>query len=315
MSLFNIRVPLQRIIELVAKNKGIGNPTAWASKILKNCELESDYSTYIFLKSHKNLWYGLKDSIQYLPPFCLYVEQRDTSTIKPFVEYIFYFCNDIHNERFLELIRNAFKFNYDNTLDLRLFYMGNPVSFSVFPINSQQFPSSPLMGKFGYCDKQEVSDPSELPPPPIYPSFIHFTDPNDAKYQSFSGITACKLKEYNDLPDTFTISIPLYEVCTETLNSKTLEIEKQYSYVEHIEFLEDHLCGWSSAYEYEVEVDSKVLRATDYIVVFREGNMLPFGVVTEEGADKSRVVWLEQGKKYRVIRVVEDIKIPRDTDE
>lgn len=328
MGLFNIRVPLQRIIELVAKNKGIGNPTAWASRILKNCEIESDYCTYIFLKSNRNLWYGLKDSIQYLPPFCLFVEQRDTSTKTSFIEYIFYFCQDIHNKRFVDIVRDAYKFNYDNTLDLRLFYMGNPIPLTVYPVSSQQFPSSPLMGKFEYGDKQRVSDPSLLPKPQHYPSFLNYQDSKDTQYKDFKGIQPCKLREYNDLPDTFTISIPLYELCTEILDRKSLEVKQLYTYVEQIEYLGDLLCDLSKSYEYIIEAEGRELKATEYYFVFHEGNMLPYGVLPAvdedvESADEGsnavkmpceRIVWLKQGEEYAVKKLVEGFEIPKEQD-
>lgn len=120
---------LRRILTAVAKDKKLKNPEKWVEQRLAHCEVHSDYYNFVHLKSHKKMWFGVRDAEFDCKPFVLYRELMvSEENMKEFEIYTF---RDIEDPKFNEFIREAYQSYFDSIKDLRLFYELTPVNFSV----------------------------------------------------------------------------------------------------------------------------------------------------------------------------------------
>lgn len=120
---------LQQILTAVAKDKKLKNPEKWVEQRLTHCEINSDYYNFVHLKSHKGMWFGVKDSKFECQPFVLYRELMvSEDNVKEFELYTF---KSIEDPKFVEFIKEAYQSYFDSIRDLRLFYELEPVNFSV----------------------------------------------------------------------------------------------------------------------------------------------------------------------------------------
>ena len=120
---------LQQILTAVAKDKKLKNPEKWVEQRLAHCEIHSDYYNFVHLKSHKKMWFGVRDSKFECKPFVLYRELMvSEENVKEFEIYTF---QSIEDPKFMQFIKEAYESYFDSIKDLRLFYELTPVNFSV----------------------------------------------------------------------------------------------------------------------------------------------------------------------------------------
>lgn len=120
---------LQQILTAVAKDKKLKNPEKWVEQRLAHCEINSDYYNFVHLKSHRKMWFGVRDSKFECQPFVLYRELMVSEEhTKEFELYTF---KSIEDPKFMEFIKEAYQSYFDSVRDLRLFYELEPVNFSV----------------------------------------------------------------------------------------------------------------------------------------------------------------------------------------
>ena len=120
---------LQQILTVVAKDKKLKNPEKWVEQRLAHCEIHSDYYNFVHLKSHRKMWFGVRDNRFECKPFVLYRELMVSEEhMKEFEIYTF---QSIEDPKFMEFIKEAYQFYFDSVRDLRLFYELEPVNFSV----------------------------------------------------------------------------------------------------------------------------------------------------------------------------------------
>ena len=120
---------LQQILAAVAKDKKLKNPEKWVEQRLTHCEINSDYYNFVHLKSHKKMWFGVRDNKFECQPFVLYRELMvSEENVKEFEIYTF---QSIEDTKFMQFIKEAYESYFDSIKDLRLFYELTPVNFSV----------------------------------------------------------------------------------------------------------------------------------------------------------------------------------------
>ena len=120
---------LQQILTAVAIDKKLKNPAKWVEERLAHCEVHSDYYNFVHLKSHKNMWFGVRDSKFECKSFVLYREM--TVAEDSMREFELYTFQSIEDPKFMEFIKEAYQSHFDSIKDLRLFYELTPVNFSV----------------------------------------------------------------------------------------------------------------------------------------------------------------------------------------
>lgn len=125
----SVFLSLEQILTVVAKDKGLSNPKKWVEERLAHCEVHSDYYNYIHLKSHKKMWFGVRDTKFECQPFVLYRELAVTE--ENMREFEIFTFRTIEDSNFLELIKEAYQTYFDSIKDLRLFYELTPVEFRV----------------------------------------------------------------------------------------------------------------------------------------------------------------------------------------
>ena len=121
---------LEQILMAVAKDKGLSNPCKWVEERLSHCEVQSDYYNYIHLKSHKRMWFGVRDTKFECMPFILYREAINTEE-KPMKEFEIYTFKTLEDPTFFDLIKESFQYNYDCIKEVRLFYELTRVDFRI----------------------------------------------------------------------------------------------------------------------------------------------------------------------------------------
>lgn len=124
-----MQMTLQRILTAVAIGKKVKNPEKWVEQRLAHCEINSDYYNFVHLKSHRKMWFGVRDNKFECQPFVLYRELMvSEDNVKEFEIYTF---QSIEDPKFMEFIKEAYQSYFDSVRDLRLFYELEPVNFSV----------------------------------------------------------------------------------------------------------------------------------------------------------------------------------------
>lgn len=121
---------LEQILRTVAKDKGLKNPKKWVEEKLDHCEIYSDYHNSVHLVSHKRMWFGVKDAKFECKPFILYKERENTEYI-PFSEFEIYTFPSLSDRTFLEIVKDAYQYSFENVKDLRLYFNATSVDFRV----------------------------------------------------------------------------------------------------------------------------------------------------------------------------------------
>ena len=121
-----VLLSLEQILTVVAKDKGLSNPSKWVEERLTHCEVHSDYYNYIHLKSHKKMWFGVRDTKFNCQPFVLYREFCNTEE-QPMKEFEIYTFRTLEDPQFMALVKEAYQDLFDSIRDIRLFYDTVPV--------------------------------------------------------------------------------------------------------------------------------------------------------------------------------------------
>lgn len=121
---------LQQILKMVAKDKELKSPDKWVEERLSHCEVHSDYKTFIHLKSHARMWFGIRDRKFECQPFILYREMMNTDE-SPIHEFEIYTFQHLQDPLFEQLVKDSFQHYFDSIKDMRLFHDGSPVLLRV----------------------------------------------------------------------------------------------------------------------------------------------------------------------------------------
>lgn len=121
---------LEQILRMVAEQKKISNKEKWVDEKLAHCEVRSDYFSWVHLKANKNMWFGVRDTQFNCQPFILYREMmnNDSSPTKEFEIYTF---TDLQDEKFVELLKEAYCECFDSVRDLLVFFEDTVINFNI----------------------------------------------------------------------------------------------------------------------------------------------------------------------------------------
>ncbi len=123
---------LEQIFSFIAKDKGIKNQEEWVKRKLDKCELHSDYFSYLHLKSHRNMWFGVKDAKFDCQDFVLYREYKNNDSVHEFKEFEIYTFDSINDLSKLDFFfRESYQYSYDMMKDFRLYFQTSPIKFKV----------------------------------------------------------------------------------------------------------------------------------------------------------------------------------------
>ena len=122
---------LEQILRMVANDKELKNPKKWIEDRLNHCEVHSDYKTFIHLKSHNRMWFGIRDTKFECQPFIMYREMINNEEVKEIHEFEIYTFQHLQDPLFNDLVKESFKYFYDTIKDIRLFHHGPPVFLRV----------------------------------------------------------------------------------------------------------------------------------------------------------------------------------------
>ena len=127
---------LSKILSVIAKHtqyKKFKSEKAiddWVNKILSKAQVDSDYFSWVYLKSNNRMWFGVESGDMPLNSFILYrqTEYDDNGVVK---EYEFYVFSDLEDKRFKDFLYDTYRSHYDNTKEILLFYQLTPIEFRV----------------------------------------------------------------------------------------------------------------------------------------------------------------------------------------
>ena len=149
-----LQLTLEKILRIIAEDKGLTDPEKWARKRLEHCEISSDYHSYVWLKAHKRMWFGVKDAEFRSQPFILFREWINTEEPPSIKEMEIYTFSDLTNPFFLEKVKDSFQYEFESIKDFRLFFLTKPVKFQVL------LGDKPCkLGEYNDLDKPYVLQP------------------------------------------------------------------------------------------------------------------------------------------------------------
>ena len=122
---------LTQILRAVAKSKGLKNLDKWVESILKHAQIDSDYQTYVHLTSHKNMYFGVEDTLFECQHFVLFRQYKNTDFERETDEFEIYTFSDLADKGFIEKVRAAYHDCFDSIVDIRLFLDSELVPFKV----------------------------------------------------------------------------------------------------------------------------------------------------------------------------------------
>lgn len=126
---------LEQILSMVAKSKKVKDVDAWVDKILKHCEIHSDYLHFVNLKSNPCMWFGVSDAKFECQPFVLFRQLKNNDFEKEVREFEIYTFEDLQDNRFKSMLEDSYGAEYDAVEDFRLFFLADEVKFSIVLTN------------------------------------------------------------------------------------------------------------------------------------------------------------------------------------
>ena len=139
-----MKVTLTQILRAVAKSKGLKSPDKWVEKILKHAQIDSDYQSYVHLTSHKQMFFGVLDSLFLCQRFVLFRQYKNTDFDKEIEEFEIYTFSDLDNKGFLEKVKEAYHDCFDSIVDIKLFLEAELVPFKVLTEDN----TTAILGKY-----------------------------------------------------------------------------------------------------------------------------------------------------------------------
>lgn len=126
---------LEQILCMVAKSKKVRDADAWVERILKHCEIHSDYLHFVNLKSNPLMWFGVSDAKFECQPFVLFRQLKNNDFEKEVREFEIYTFEDLQDNRFKSMLEDSYGAEYDAVEDFRLFFLADEVTFSMVLTN------------------------------------------------------------------------------------------------------------------------------------------------------------------------------------
>ena len=120
---------LEQILSMVAKSKKVKNEKAWVDKILKHCEIHSDYLHFVNLRSNPRMWFGVSDAKFECQPFILFRQFKNNDEKKEIREFEIYTFENLNDTVFIELMEDSFCSHYDIMEDFRVYFNNREINF------------------------------------------------------------------------------------------------------------------------------------------------------------------------------------------
>lgn len=122
---------LEQILSMVAKSKKVKNEKAWVDKILRHCEIHSDYLHFVNLRSNPRMWFGVSDAKFECQPFILFRQFKNSDEAKEVREFEIYNFERLNDKRFIELLEDSFCSHYDIMEDFRVYFNNKEIDFKL----------------------------------------------------------------------------------------------------------------------------------------------------------------------------------------
>ena len=120
---------LEQILSMVAKSKKVKDEKAWVDKILKHCEVHSDYLHFVNLKSNPRMWFGVSDAKFECQPFILFRQFKNNDEKKEVREFEIYTFEKLNDSVFIELLEDSYCSHYDIMEDFRVYFNHREIAF------------------------------------------------------------------------------------------------------------------------------------------------------------------------------------------
>ena len=126
---------LEQILCMVAKSKKVRDADAWVERILKHCEIHSDYLHFVNLKSNPCMWFGVSDARFESQHFVLFRQLKNNDFEKEVREFEIYTFENLQDKKFKSMLEDSYGAEYDAVEDFRLFFLADEVTFSMVLTN------------------------------------------------------------------------------------------------------------------------------------------------------------------------------------
>lgn len=126
---------LEQILCMVAKSKKVKDEKSWVDKILKHCEIHSDYIHFVNLKSNPCMWFGVSDAKFECQQFVVFRQLKNNDFEKEVREFEIYTFENLQDKKFKSMLEDSYGAEYDAVEDFRLFFLLDEVEFSIVLTN------------------------------------------------------------------------------------------------------------------------------------------------------------------------------------
>lgn len=120
---------LEQILSMVAKSKKVKDKKTWVDKILKHCEIHSDYLHFVNLRSNPRMWFGVSDAKFECQPFILFRQFKNNDKTKEVREFEIYTFENLNDAVFIELLEDSYCIHYDIMEDFRVYFNNREIDF------------------------------------------------------------------------------------------------------------------------------------------------------------------------------------------
>jgi len=120
---------LEQILSMVAKSKNVKNEKTWVDKILKHCEIHSDYLHFVNLRSNPKMWFGVSDAKFECQPFILFRQFKNNDEKKEVREFEIYTFEKLNDTVFIEMLEDSYYSHYDIMEDFRVYFNNREIDF------------------------------------------------------------------------------------------------------------------------------------------------------------------------------------------
>ena len=93
---------------MVAKSKKVKDEKSWVDKILKHCEIHSDYIHFVNLKSNPCMWFGVSDARFECQPFVVFRQLKNNDFEKEVREFEIYTFEGLQDNRFKSMLEDSY---------------------------------------------------------------------------------------------------------------------------------------------------------------------------------------------------------------
>lgn len=120
---------LEQILSMVAKSKKVKDEKAWVDKILRHCEIHSDYLHFVNLRSNPRMWFGVADAKFECHPFILFRQFKNNNEVKEVREFEIYTFERLNDAVFIELLEDSYCSHYDIMENFRVYFDNREIDF------------------------------------------------------------------------------------------------------------------------------------------------------------------------------------------